>query len=143
MYLAESGTYIGSELSEELDMACDNDEDSAKPFLLKSTTPCRVCAKGALFLSTVRRYNKASVKDVMCDNMETAEKMFGKHQFNLIEAAFEQWDFTIPDTHEEEHGRPVPYEVQAFGNKYEDDTDRLVAILKNIIKNKGNFIVKP
>jgi hypothetical protein len=138
MYLAESGTYIGSELTDELDQQCDDDRDGAKPFLLKSKTPCRVCAKGALFLSTVRRYNKASVRDVMCDNMLVAENIFGHKQFDLIEAAFERWDHTVAYLEDKDES-VVPLDVQNFGAAYTDDTDRLVAILENIIKNKGTF----
>lgn len=136
-FIAQNGVYVGGELSHELDMACKSDEDQARPLLLKTKVRCRVCAKGALFLSTIRKYNKATVADVLCDDFHVAEKIFGDKMFNQIEAAFEQWDHTkSPDF--EGAGEPAGA-AYTFGIKYSDDTERLVAILKNIIKNKGTF----
>jgi hypothetical protein len=139
-FIAQAGVYVGAELFDDLEKRSDfNDDAQAKPLLLKKeTVPCRVCAKGALFLSAVRKYNKATIDDIACDVMTVAENIFGKKQFDQIEAAFEQWEETKSNNYEDSDGIPAP-KAYAFGMKYNDDTERLEAILKNIIKNKGTF----
>ena len=138
-YIAQTGRYTSPNLSRELEEKANGDErQQAKPFLLKTTVSCEVCAKGALFLSAIRKYNNATVNAVMCDNMRVAENIFGKKQFDMIEACFEQWDITVTGG-DGTVGDPVPDNVQNFGLAYVKNNHRLQAILKNIIKNKGTF----
>jgi hypothetical protein len=142
--IAVSGSYYGTELIDELDKMVVKDDDNkkykvqAQPFLKKRVNPCRVCAKGALFLSAVRKYNKATLDDVMCEDLRVADKIFGSRQFDQIEAAFEQWETTKNRFGLAADGVDS-ITACAFGMKYEDERERLEAILKNIIKNNGTF----
>ena len=95
------------------------------------------------------------------------KQIFSKSQLELIEIAFETGDGYNCFDHEyvkkhtdgrlyldyyddgfnEDNVLSKPeikkyYAVQ-FGKKYESDDDRMIAIMKNIIKNKGEFNPKP
>lgn len=153
-YIATNGTYVGSELISRIGIeggerhpydgggSCYiNLEEPLQPLLLKDKGECRVCAKGALFLSAVRKFNSAKVGDVADDDdFKIAVKIFGLKQYDLIEAAFEGWDSTKErwDGTEYTGNTSVPA-ATAFGDQYDGNTERLVAILKNIIKNDGTF----
>lgn len=98
---------------------------------------CKVCALGACFLSLVKIDNKFD----FASNVEAVdeysfkryvepgalfrrlEKVFSAPQLYLIEAAFEDWD---PD-------------LVVFAPDITAPTDRLRAIMKNIIANDGTF----
>lgn len=146
-YVATSGTYIGSELLQRIggpeeddfgDTCYRNWDSPLQALLLKDKGECDVCAKGALFLSAVRKFNSATVGDMINDdNFKIAEKIFGIKQFDLIEAAFEGWTCTKMRNGSE--GNPVPDWVLEYEDIFPDPHDRLVAILKNIVKNNGTF----
>lgn len=113
--------------------------DGYKPLqpLLLSTdeeVSCQCCGVGSLFLSYVRLNNKAQYHHGW-SFWDIAEKTgWPEANLNLIEIAFEvgrgrnQWL-----TGENEH------EARYFGKKYTNPTERLEAILKNIVTNKGTF----
>lgn len=126
-YLAETGTYIGCNIDDTLGSDWRPDQAQKE---LKTMKPCSVCARGALLLSAVRKFNEATVSDVLQTKEWPSADLFGWEQLSLIEAAFELW--------EENGGKPMP-KAFAFGNKFTNDHDRLVAILKNVIKNNGTF----
>jgi hypothetical protein len=91
---------------------------------------CQVCMKGALFLAKAVRYNNvlASQLDLAQCSMDTPmNEHFSPVQLSLIESAFEGWDHVEG--------------CEEFNSRYPDDSDRMIAILKNIIKNKGTFIL--
>ena len=91
------------------------------------------------------------------------QKLFGKKQLALIEIAFEQGagfysvDYTLTriklgDITKKEAVQELREETEIsditldevekaykFGSKYNDEDKRLVAIMKNIVKNKGTF----
>jgi hypothetical protein len=118
--------------------------------------PCQVCAKGALFLAKAVRFNNVLARQWD----ETAESCalngamldhFDADQLALIEESFEGWIASVPGT----EGNFVPFSEQSnpdyqatkctydYANQFPDITDRLVAILQNIIDNKGTFIPFP
>lgn len=115
----------------------------AKKFQKDKT--CEVCAKGALFLSTVALHNEfnfghidgyygvSTGEGTMVERMET---FFTEEQLDLIEDAFETPYGFIPDP---ESYPPTRYKAALFGASYEKDIDRLRAILRNMIANKGTF----
>lgn len=112
---------------------------------------CTVCAKGALFLAHVDRFNKLKIEDngaFSANNSQIIDRLkgiFSIGQLDTIEAAFEMgvtqdaehilWDHSTAVEETELAKRAI-----AFGEEYSDDLDRLVAILENIIENKGTFI---
>lgn len=116
---------------------------------------CNVCAKGALFLSFVHKYNKITTDEVRnswgesrIDNYLILEKLtplFSQEQLDLIERAFEGYD-EIED--EEKYGfvkvdvgwGECEYGiVYSYYEVYTDHAQRLEVILKNIIRNNGTF----
>lgn len=122
-YKATSGVFIDSGFLNNL---CYSDStDQAQPVLQNMGT-CRLCAKGAIFLSTIRKYNKATVYELTHAHEDVSNDLFGQDNLDRIEAAFECWSH-------------VSWKACDFGDKYINDHDRLVAILKNIIKNNGTF----
>lgn len=113
---------------------------SLRTFLTKHATKksCHVCALGACFLANVERRNKVELKEVInksdretfTSNLKT---IFSAEQMDLIEVAFEV---------DSVHSRTDVDTQDAlyFGNRYDTDDQRLKAIMRNIIKNNGEFI---
>ena len=106
--------------------------------LVNKKKPCEVCAKGALFLSSIRKFNNFSIQDAADHNgsisywaSKIAEFIFGVNNAKLIEAYFECY---LPVCSEQEMVK-----IDKFGAKYPNSVERLEVILKNIIKNKGTF----
>lgn len=116
--------------------------------LIPKMGTCTVCARGALFLSTIRKFNHFTLGDwdrsggysdgCNRDTIETVEdRYFTDKQLSLIESTFEGEMFRKNDTElsDREYNNCIN-----FYSKYSSDHDRLVAILKNIIKNEGAFV---
>lgn len=91
--------------------------------------PCYVCAKGALFVSYVRKYDGVKAKDIRVDVVDGVHEesivepllsCFSEEQLDLIETAYEG--------------------LYDWRRKYPGRTDRLRAIAQNIIDNKGTFV---
>jgi len=129
---------------------------------------CEVCALGACFLSLVKLDNKFnffdgydSYDDIPNGFMPDAKPFFRRlknifsvSQLILIESSFElgegffnevtyvDWlarDSGISAVVLEKNSKSIPDAV-AFGGQFENDSERLAAIMKNIIKNEGRFI---
>src|ERR1700690_4678015 len=116
----------------------DNGSDSLKD-TLKTIPTCTVCAKGAIFTCTVARKNKVTNEQAMsqnwdCDPLSKSLKgTFSAHQLRLIETEFEDDD--IDGNNDMRHIPPVMELHELFDNA----EDRMIAIMKNIIANKGTF----
>lgn len=123
---------------------------------------CYVCALGATFLSYIRLFNKVRVEDVaetffsyegkmgICVPgrlmEERLETIFPHKTVVLIEAAYEG------DTHidsyyaSDSNGVSFPKKqaevdkAVSFGKKHRGKRNRIKAIMKNIVKNKGEFV---
>jgi len=110
--------------------------------IVNKNKPCQVCAKGSLFISSVRRFNNFSLQDASranCRISNTAntvtQKLFGRANADLIERCFEGWGRSMNNNiTQEESGS-----IESWKIKYPEDDQRLEAILKNIIKNNGTF----
>jgi hypothetical protein len=111
--------------------------DDLKKIFKKEIETCNCCAKGALFLSAVEKYNQCKVTDNMRASAGTSftneevskqlRKHFSHDQLELIESAFEgRWS----------EGNKTNYFHDSYINSYE----RMQAIMKNIIANKGTFV---
>jgi hypothetical protein len=112
---------------------------------LKDVLPkkCEVCAIGAVFVAAVDRHNKLKLNAVTTDikdieMLSFLKKWFTERQMRLMEAAFEGrvqgsgWN--LLSNEEEER-------AEAYRYKYPSARSRLVAIMKNVIRNKGAFRV--
>lgn len=122
------------------------------PIINSVTNTCCVCAKGGLFLSYIGIVNDYSVsrdgfKNAVENNskeMGLLSKIFSKRQLSMIETAFEGGYFKDWN---ENLSQETLIKCYAFNNKHmkgkngilKDGTSVLVAICKNIIKNKGKF----
>lgn len=137
-----SGKYIKlpGRVSEE------DEETSVEKIFQKQT--CQVCALGACFVGMVDLGNDINTgglfqKDLTGANIDDwvmrdyLRKIFSNKELFKIETAFELQVVVeeISDTDVEK------YRVSAiaFGKMYEREDQRLIAIMKNIIHNKGEF----
>jgi len=105
---------------------------------------CTCCAVGAACASAIRLFNQDSLRGSpkygyeiarYSEGIKILNKYFPLAQVDLMEAAFEM----RTDTHHKHANQADIDDAVKFGEEYNYDTDRLVAICKNIIKNKGNF----
>jgi hypothetical protein len=116
---------------------------------------CDVCAKGALFLSHVDRFDNCKIQpsypgsedantdfDDEDDIKQRLSKQFSELQLDMIECAFEKKVLTDSTQKLGQSYNPskIAQECIKFGKQYKKPYDRLEAILKNIVKNKGTFI---
>lgn len=104
---------------------------------------CQTCALGALMLSEIRHTNKLALNDVLLtldydEHGYRLDKIFSPAQQKLMEFAFEggRGYFNTDDIPANQIAK-----LDSFYLKYPDETDRLRAILKNVIKNNGKFVV--
>jgi len=149
-YKATTGTYtrLNDDFIDEI-YDLDFNQEDAKKYLLKLNPNCEVCAKGAIFLSTIRKENNTTLAQLLKGKEyieENAAKIFGKENLDRMEAVFEGWFYYTDDSEDREYTSIRQYyntfdkEVYDFYNKYESSsTDRLKAILENVIKNRGIF----
>lgn len=137
-YRIETGRWADIEIGtpEDLEEVPDIDQN----ILLNGFAPiqrkitCTCCAVGAAFLSSIRLANKAVITDGAVESLEESAAQLGnyfsKDQIELIEEAFEKGGgYCHTDT-----AKGV-----SFGRDYDDETERALAIFKNIVKNKGEF----
>lgn len=82
---------------------------------------CQVCAIGSVILSGIRLFNEVEFGRTHKASYDAVQIWFDMDQAILIEKAFE-WQST------------------RFYKRYPAATDRLKAIMKNIIRNKGKFV---
>lgn len=121
----------------------DNSKEVAAKLQKKD---CHVCALGACFISNVKLNNKFDFSNTdhvydensLAPNSKDIEKslknIFSVAQFRLIECCFEDNEGIYYMIHKNK-------EIKAFYNKYSEPVGRLKAIMKNIIKNDGTFVV--
>ena len=112
--------------------------DAADQKFLKSKqfTSCEVCAVGAAIVSGIRLFNKVQINDgeITCGSaMGLATQYFTEQQVRLIENAFEMGNGNFAD-YSDDYIAAIE-----FGENYEEDEDRAIAIFTNIIRNKGTF----
>lgn len=107
--------------------------------LIESSPSCEVCGIGACFVAAVRRADKCTVGDMSNPNDDSfmrdyLKQWFSRDQIQLVEAAFET-DSVFCYTQDED----LVERAVAFGFKFTNDSDRLKAIMENIIENEGIF----
>lgn len=108
---------------------------------------CDVCAKGALFFSSVMRNGDCTYRDVIDEPLSKNSsgykpllKFFTHKQLACIETAFEDQCY---ESHYEGFGNILDAgelrRAHNFYAKYRTPKGRMLAIMKNIIKNEGTF----
>ncbi len=105
--------------------------------LITPKKPCQVCAKGALLLSGIRKFNNFTLEDALNDGLDDAAgnnggtyAIFGKENADRMEAYFEGNDPCVYD----EDGN-----CTQWNDNYSDDEEILIAIFQNAIANRGTF----
>jgi hypothetical protein len=134
----------------ELDIKFNGTAPVRELFLEKKIPACECCALGALFMSCTLYNNQTTVndftKEVILDFQETVEDgkftngltgFFSRAQLKLIEIAFEG-GYGAFDTDRMSNTKAL--RVVSWEEKLPDDQKRLVAIMNNIINNKGTFV---
>lgn len=112
-------------------------------------TTCEVCAKGALFLSSIRKFNNFSLNEALDGGLDgkassNVRTIFGKANADEIENYFEHDNYTFGskvstqyDVNEGNVGDLTLRDKWLY--MYPEDADRLLAIFKNALKNDGIF----
>lgn len=122
-----------------------NDNDSGQEVL--SDYKCNICAKGGLMASWVRRFNKYTIREIRNFSADVTYKyypeelleIFGSELLDKIELCFEgSWVIEKPWNQYRDSDARI-YSV-AFSN-ISCANERLIAIMQNIIDNKGELVV--
>lgn len=158
-YKATSGTYVESKTTAKgfIEKSCGSNDVELKDVLAKNMKSCEVCAKGAMFVASVERFNnlKVSVSDPtdnvfeklngdyeVCDHLSN---YFDEEQLAMIEAAFEGGEFADEvyiDDEDDKSRNNKRWTIYGYSILYPNATDRMIAIMENIIRNKGKFVAK-
>lgn len=121
---------------------CNFTEFNARDFT-KKVNKCEVCALGSIFVSAVNLYDDVELKDgeEATSVFETLDlsplsKYFSPTSLAFIECCFEGEDSA--------HWCDIDGKESAIGIAYHrsfrSSKERLIAIMKNIVRNKGNFV---
>lgn len=113
-----------------------------------SSITCEVCAKGALFIGHISRFNNLVIDNSgyfpihHSDIRNRLKPLFGDYLLDKIEAAYERR--VIQDNSRKllEDGRymsPMALKCVEFGYQYSNARTRFIKIMENIIENKGQF----
>lgn len=144
-YQSTSGTYL-----EIINDTWEIQEEQANKCISKDF-PCKVCALGSIFMSHVMLRNHLTIDELeMTDDIamrKRLEGVFTNNQLHLIETAFERRivnddiEYICKEPRSFWNSVPTTIGQKAidFGKKYSDSTVRLIMIMKNIIKNDGQF----
>lgn len=104
---------------------------------------CQACALGSLMISQVFYKNKVKASQYWTglnwgdNNADELRNLFG-HELRKMEYAFENGEGLVSSS---QLRSGEGFDCRKFFSKYRDSsTKRLEAILKNVIRNKGEFI---
>lgn len=122
--------------------------EDLKSVIKSKKNPCKCCAKGAIFASCVMSINKVKAGDDFHSESFIKRKLikwFGELELDMIETAFEKR--VIADTtcslliskdglYNGYDNTDIAKKCIKFGRLYKEDKERMIAILKNILKNE-------
>jgi hypothetical protein len=139
------------------------DEDSEATIDLKNDVVCQlngkcsVCALGSLFVSAIDKFNHTKLNsgcymdftEHACSDYNPLLKWFSAKQLLLIESTFEnRYGAWTKNTIWVLSNKKMVYwddvvipAIYAYCKKYSDETSRLKAIMNNIVRNKGTFVL--
>ena len=137
-YIPKTGSYI--------ETSFDSFDKSIKE---SPKEKCEVCQLGALIISLCKTTNDLTYKDAERAlwggsielQYEKFDKLFSQKQFFYIESAFERsiygerYAWFHPTKEEGEF-------FEKWGDEYPKADDRMIAIMYNIIRNDGTFILE-
>lgn len=139
-----------AEYSGATDLEIDRARDAIlqkqiKEYVNRDGSKCRVCAKGALFISLIGEINNMTFEEshLLERNANNAQSMnhrklseyFDLEQLDLIEIAYEGKSFI-----NECADYYLIYKAKDFyAKRFASDEERLEAIMLNIIENQGEF----
>lgn len=109
-----------------------------------NTRVCKVCALGAIFAETVRTRDKFKIADITDtvllypDIQKYLSDLFDNEQLMYIEFAYEGGSGQFKDRNIEDES--LKERLYTYYNQYENDEDRMIVIMENIITNKGTFV---
>lgn len=104
---------------------------------------CTVCARGSMMICKIAKFNDYDLKNINLDEVdgshttEALKDAFTEEELFCIECCFELWDEYNQCYHP--CGSIIPDDVIDTWAKIKDPTDRLLAIMQNIIDHKGVF----
>jgi hypothetical protein len=134
-----------------------SNNDQINQILINSGVVCQVCARGAIFIAGLKRFNNLTVgdfrkehslgKDIYSSIRETYERnFFEPQQLSLIERAFEKGAYPMESRLSvqdvigwEDYERLCEACILYSLNLSEPDL--LIKIANNIIRNNGDFII--
>lgn len=149
-YKVTEGSYCTFTATDRRKLLALGDNDQLQK-TFKEVTNCRVCALGSIFVSGVRLHNNLKLSALKDSSDKTVSEYVGAYkipkryfsakQLALIESAFERETMSGFGMYEgyistEEFMRAIE-----FGERYKRPARRLRAIMENVIKNKGKFVV--
>ena len=148
-YLAKSGSYIELPYTGKYRTLYNTNLDIKQNF--EEIDNCEVCAMGACILSLTKIKNKLNFSDiggtVTSLNKEKVKSLFNKtftpRQLLMIETAFEKGTTGDKLGREFYNHRLTLDEIFKclnYAKKYSSSKSLLIAIMQNIIDNKGMFI---
>ena len=124
-------------------------DESLQEILKNKAKKCSVCAIGSLFISYVRNYNEINTRDIRNSSDQfniiynKLKQFFNIRQLQLIEFTYEggegRWDSYQLEEEYDFSTEEIKIAFQ-FHRKY-TDKDRLLAIMRNIVRNKGIFVL--
>lgn len=111
--------------------------------LFSSGKSCNVCALGSLVISKALKFDAIKTDDIMRDGHYTTRStcelalydIFTLKQLDDIENAFEGWD----NLYAYNNGSTINYRYANWPDYYPNPSERIIAIMKNIIRNNGTF----
>jgi hypothetical protein len=145
--IPKKGTWVASEYNEVLIEKETNSKLEVRDVI--KNKKCNTCALGSIFISAIDKFDKLKVKDLyryrsledfnICsfeteDIFKYLKRFFSNEQLGLMEMAFELRDGYFSKIIN-------PNLVIKWGEQYHNSYDRLRAIMLNLIRNKGTFIV--
>lgn len=137
-YLLQKGNYVSA-------VRGSNSWNQSR--VLKNKTRCKVCACGAAVLSSLRLFNKFTVRNMDASDggvngvLTVLGDVFEYGQIALIEAAFEGCNSCISDTIKDDsyEWEEKMNTANGFCRSTAAAPEKAKAIFKNIITNKGTF----
>jgi len=148
--IADTGIYCRvyyDDAHQYFEDAVNLDHSFQETFKNDKKVSCGVCAMGAVFIGYINRFNEVvndSVKNVMSTDIVTLlDGIFSEFQLRLMEFVFEgNWEVCpaeLDDCPEEKE--KLTRKGQQYYDKYPDDNQRLRAIMLNVVRNNGEFVL--
>jgi hypothetical protein len=104
----------GEYLISEIATGVDFDEKGDLCQVVDHLENCSVCARGALMLSKARLYDRVSLRNIY----DAAENELSANSCEVYEALKDE-----------------------FGDRYHSAEETLIAIMRNVIRNDGEFVI--